>query len=80
MGDPPQGQDHQGAPGQGGCLHCHLLQGRPESPMGLQGRGDLQGKADQDRGSGGWEQGVDHPPTDDQETHVQEHGQVHRHL
>ena len=48
--------------------------------MGLQGWGDLQGQADQDWGSGGWEQGDDHSPADHQEAHVQEHGQIHRHV
>ena len=80
VGHSSQGQNHQGAPRQGGCLHRHLLQGWPEGQVGLQGWGDLQGEADQDRGPGGWEQGDDHPPADHQEAHVQEHGQVHRHL
>ena len=79
MGDPPEGQEHQGAAGQGGGLHCHLQPSGPEGQVVLQRRGDLQGQAVQDRGAGGWERRADHPPAHHQEADVQEHGQVHGH-
>ena len=80
MGHSAEGQDSQGDPGQGGGVHRHLQQGRPEGHLDLQGRRDLQRQAAQDRAAGGREQGEHDPPADCQEADVQEPGQVHRHL
>ena len=39
--------------------------------------GNLQRQAVQDWSAGGWGEWVYHPPVDDQQTHAQEHGQIH---